>query len=423
MGRRRRILASSLAGLATLLLLELGARLVDRFRGRPFDAAAARAEIEQECRVLSRRAFLPGAEFAEKGTAAQPGTSILQPYIGWEHLSTQAWIAEDSAYYRTEASKSAYDVCILGGSVARDFATFGRARLVEDLKRDPRFAGRDVRIHGYGVGAYKQPQPAIFLAYLLALGHRPDAVIEIDGFNEAALGFGNARSGGHPVYPHLAGWARATKGLRPDWDLGEVMHEVRVTQDAASGFARGFLASGLWRSDVLAHLGTARIRSLRGVYSAAYKRFMAHLQAGPADEELNGPPFDRSDDGIADAITTSWTSCALEMSGDCAAHGMQFLHVLQPALYDPGGRPPTANEREKAGGSADWMDGVRAVYPRLREAGQDLVARGVPFLDATGVFRGHDEDIYVDFCHFRERGNDLLADEIAAAFLRRTAEK
>jgi hypothetical protein len=47
----------------------------------------------------------------------------------------------------------------------------------------------------------------------------------------------------------------------------------------------------------------------------------------------------------------------------------------------------------------------------------------VPFLDATGVFFGHDEDIYGDFCHFRESGNDLLVDAVVAAFLRNLPEK
>ena len=39
------------------------------------------------------------------------------------------------------------------------------------------------------------------LSYLLALGQRVDLVINIDGFNEFALGYQNHRAGLHPILP------------------------------------------------------------------------------------------------------------------------------------------------------------------------------------------------------------------------------
>jgi hypothetical protein len=66
--------------------------------------------------------------------------------------------------------------------------------------------------------------------------------------------------------------------------------------------------------------------------------------------------------------------------------------------------------------------------PAFREASKDSrSARGValPRRDGRPSPRGTTtRNIYVDFCHFRERGNDLLADEIAGGpFLRGTAAK
>jgi hypothetical protein len=101
----------------------------------------------------------------------------------------------------------------------------------------------------------------------------------------------------------------------------------------------------------------------------------------------------------------------------CAARGITYLHVLQPALPDPDTKPLTPKEIE--GGTADpaWIEGVHLLYPRFRGAGARLRERGIAFLDATGVFRDHPEDVYVDVCHFEEHGNEILADAIAAALL------
>ena len=99
----RRILGILFAALFAALLLEIGSRALDRFGGHPFDPVATRSAIEEECHILSRRAFLPGSDFAEKGQAAAPGTSILQPYTGWENLATHAVIVDELAYYRGEA--------------------------------------------------------------------------------------------------------------------------------------------------------------------------------------------------------------------------------------------------------------------------------------------------------------------------------
>ncbi len=91
--------------------------------------------------------------------------------------------------------------------------------------------------------------------------------------------------------------------------------------------------------------------------------------------------------------------------------------MLQPTLYDPAGKTLTEKEKAGAGAGQAWITGVQSVYPRLREAGARLSAHGIAFFDATAVFNDHAEDIYSDLCHFREHGNEILADAIAQAFL------
>jgi hypothetical protein len=418
---QRKVLALFGATLLALLGIEIGARLLECARGRPFGVGTLRDELENECRVLSKRAFLPGAD--KPGDKEEPGTRLLQPYTGWENVRTQSLILQDADYYARPESRAIYDVCVLGGSVAETFGELGAQRLRELLAADPRLAGRDVRVHDFGFGAYKQPQPATLLVYLLALGHEPDAVIELDGFNEAALTFSNAKLGGHPLYPYLAGWASAAQGLRPDWELGERMHEVRSAQDRASSFAEWLRDSGAWRSSFLAQLGLARVHALRRDYALAYKQLEQFLQTGSQEGHSAGPLFDPHPAAVAALAVRAWEQCALSLKGICAARGIDFLEVLQPTLHDEGSKPLTEKERANGGAGAEWIEGVKLVYPELRAAGARLAQRGVAFFDASGVFREHPEDIYVDVCHFREHGNEILAEAIAQAFRERALRK
>lgn len=79
-------------------------------------------------------------------------------------------------------------VGIFGGSVARQCCDQGAPRLAALLEWSPRFAGREVVPLCLGHEGYKQPEQLLVLAYLLSLGQQFDLVINIDGFNEVALG-------------------------------------------------------------------------------------------------------------------------------------------------------------------------------------------------------------------------------------------
>jgi hypothetical protein len=412
---RRVLLRLTLAAIATGIALEVGARLLDRARGKPWDAAERRAAIESACRVLSRKTFMPGGHQDRAAIADDSSMAILSPYSGWENYRTHAHLTEELAHYESPAGRAAFDVCVLGGSVAQSFAQEGDRRLVERLKQDPRFQGREVLVHDDACAGYKQPQPLMVLAYLLARGHEPDAVIEIDGFNEAALGWQNAKLGANPAYPFLPNWARATSGLELDDQVLEEFHDVRVGQTRASAFAEWFLASGLWRSAFLGHVAWLRLERLQAAHVEAFRRYTAGLKSRPQKLEVKGPKLPVDDERTAEALVRGWEESSVSMQGLCAARGILYLHVLQPALPDEGTKPLTAGEIERGVADAAWIEGVRTLYPRLREAGGRLRARGIAFLDATGVLREHPEEVYTDVCHFGEHGNEILADAIAPA--------
>jgi lysophospholipase L1-like esterase len=57
------------------------------------------------------------------------------------------------------------------------------------------------------------------------------------------------------------------------------------------------------------------------------------------------------------------------------------------------------------------------LYPRFHEAGRALSAQGVNFHDCSMVFAESREPLYIDHCHFKARGNEILAARIAEVFL------
>ena len=416
--RTRRALPKLLfVAVASVAGAEIGARLLDRLRGRPWDAAARRAAVEATCRVLSRRTYIPGGHQDREAVGEGSSMMILSPFSGWEHIRTHTLLRDELEHYSAPEGEATYDICVLGGSVAQTFAQVGGPRLIEKLRADPRFAGREIRVHDDACAGYKQPQSVMVLAHLLARGHEPDAVIQLDGFNEAALGWSNARLGANPAYPYLPNWARATNGLDLDPRTLEDLYDVHVSQKRAHRFGEWLLASGLLRSCFLGHVGGLRLESLRGKYVAAFKRYTDGLSARPQQMEIKGPPLPADGERTAEALARAWEESSISMHGMCAPRGILYLHVLQPALPDPGTKPLTAKEIE--GGQADpsWIAGVLELYPRLREAGARLAERGIAFHDATGVLRDHPEDVYTDVCHFGEHGNAILADAIAGALL------
>jgi hypothetical protein len=415
---RRVALKLLLVAVASVVGAELGSRLLNRMRGKPWDAEARRAEIETTREHLSRRTFIPGRHQDRELVGEDSSMVILSPYSGWEHVRTHKAFADELAHYRRPEGRTAYDVCVLGGSVAQSFAQVGGRRLAEKLREDPRFAGRDVRVHDDACAGYKQPQPLMVLAHLLARGHEPDAVIEIDGFNEAALGWNNAGLGANPAYPFLPNWARATNGLGADPETLEDLHAVLVSQKRARAFADRLLAWGAWRSSVLGQAGMLRLAKLREDHVTAFRRYAAGLRDRPHRSEVKGPPIDADAERTAEMLVRSWEESSISMQGLCRQRGILYLHVLQPALPDPGRKPLTASEVERGRADASWIEGVEKLYPRFREAGARLSGRGIAFFDATGILQDHPEDVYTDVCHFGERGNFILADAIAGALLR-----
>lgn len=403
--------AGSLALAAvTCLSLELGHRAWLSARGVPYSAAEA---VERMRGLLdTTAAYVPNSP-AEDDRARV--TNWLHPYYGSESYPDTGGVLRAFADGFPE---DAYTIVVVGGSVAAAFSQ-APASFLERVAASARLSGRDVRVLQYAHASYKQPQQVMRMAYLFSLGHRPDAVINLDGFNEVAATYHHAMKGIHPVYPAGEIWGGLVRILRDlDEDALGLYVQLELLRSEAEAVVARATRWGLLRSSLLGRHALSTLRDINTRRAALQEQLLdLPNPAGQRDPQAKGPDFDRTIYAILDIALESWFESSLSLQALCAARGVEYVHCLQPTLLDPGAKPLSEVEAALGPGARGWSEAVELGYPRLREAGAALAARGVHFVDLSRCFSEVEETLFIDSCHFTPEGNQRLGHEVAEAFL------
>jgi hypothetical protein len=306
-------------------------------------------------------------------------------------------------------------VGITGGSVAWSFHMFGTDRLRALLQNDPALAGKEIVFPNLAVSGYKQPQQLMTLNYLLVLGSQFDMIVNIDGFNEAALYEAeNAWKHVFPAFPRKWSTRVEVAGPRLGRYWGGIELEAEHRLDAARLFSRrplrySSLANLTWI--VVDSRAETALLVLQDEYLKAPKPAANYAVEGP------GWTFASRRD-LYRHLVALWKNSSLQLGRLCAANGIRYYHFLQPNLLIAGSKPLTTPEAQMARDRDQrYRPGVEEAYPLMIKEGRDLRAQGERFTDLTQIFAAHPEGIYVDLCHVNQTGNDLLADRIAEAIL------
>ena len=412
------------AALLALVAVEGLFRIWLRVSGEPYSAAAAEESMRQIVDVLTEgiptlrdgAASAPDAAANGRAAIATP-VDVLHPYFGIDFKGRLTDLPKETAYFQSEEAARNFDVVILGGSVAAIFADVSADLLRLILASDPSFANREIRIHNQARGGFKQPQQVNVLAYLLTEGWHPDAVVNIDGFNEVALSLENAKQGANPNYPIFAEWA-------PFVARGPATGETDARLAAAAARrerARSILDRALrWHFQWSAVLGTITLSRLTSLYNeraADTQAQLRSLEGGLGDLATHGPPFDADPDKLLSGAVRAWTEGSRSLHALCAARSILYLHVLQPTLHDAGAKPLTPREIQAGRAPETYVEGARRGYPLLREEGDRLRSEGIAFFDGSRLFKDVREDLFVDSCHFDRRGNRILGEAVARELL------
>ncbi len=311
-------------------------------------------------------------------------------------------------------------VVLLGGSVANMLANAGKAALAGELAKLPRFAGRRPIILSAANPGYKQPQQLITLTYLLSLGAHYDLVLNLDGFNEVALPpVELIPSGVNPHFPQ--NWPLRVGDLDPRRGAtrGELAFLERRRAWRAETFShfplsRSFTAALLWKA--LDGRSRRRAEQLQQQLAQAGDD-LGFQQRGPRNQLLTAAT-------VEEDLIAVWSRSSALLADLCRARGIAYHHFLQPNQYDPGAKPLSSGELRTAWRpDHPYRGAIEAQYPRLRAAGAQLRQQGIPFSDLSRIFTEVEETLYLDdCCHLNQRGNELLAQAIAAAIAGRAGQ-
>jgi hypothetical protein len=338
----RRKLALQLALAPVILLAVEGLfRVGLAVRGEAYDSGRARAELTRtvDRMVKPLVAWNTGTSVREVDDSNR---RVASPYYGWDYVNHFRELVKTARYFETDLGVETYDIAIVGGSVAAGFAQAAKERLFERLSADPRLADRPLRILKIARGGYKQPQQVNMVAYLLLMGWAPDAVVNIDGFNEVAIGNQNAQQGAHPLYPSVSHWGHMVTNGRSGDDSREAALRLLRVQADIEAFAD--LGRAMCWSAILGRAAQRRMSELGELYQDANKDYVRSVQEHGARLALFGPSFDPALDEVAQVIARGWAEGSRSLQAICTAEGIDYVHVLQPTLHDEGAKSPTATE-------------------------------------------------------------------------------
>ncbi|MED6334648.1 MAG: hypothetical protein VYE81_04550 [Planctomycetota bacterium] len=412
----RRLLLSLFVALLTLLGAESAYRVWSATRPEgAYDASQTRTAMQELLNSVRQAVPMPGEVQQVQFNDSSKQFEILHPFLGFDASYGPKQLIDDLKNMRH--APDAYWVLILGGSVANIFGQQGKDRLGELLAADPRLAGRAVRFLNYGRASFKQPQQVMMATWLFSFGIEPDAVINLDGFNEVAVSNANVAREMHPVYPAFGQWLAQVRAGDADLTSLEMLTESRRLRAELVDFAQSSLDRNLHISSITGRWAHGRMRAMRKQLVGQTLAYLEHLRKGGLDPWLLGPAFEADrDEGLAFSVA-NWMRSSVSLAGICSGHGIFYLHALQPTLYDEGSKPLTDEEVEISQTIVEWIEGARIGYPMLRKAGAGLRQRGVPFVDCSMVFENVTRPLYYDACHFTRGGNVRLAEAIAPAFL------
>jgi hypothetical protein len=370
------------------------------------------------------------------GITTQPGNNVLTgdgnlqlsnlPRMnladdGWKRLkANNHGFYSDFDYPRLEVTKNDYVVGVFGGSVSAYFTVAGKQALIQTLKAHPSFRDKNVVVLNFAQCGFKQPQQLLILAYFVAQGQRFDAIVNLDGFNEAALAHQNWGSGGDISMP------RAYPGA-----LIQRLSRLSDEQVAWEAEIRRLRRRKAAAHDVKTSTRSALLYAVAtSVEALVESRIETKLEDRPSTPPEQGPDFatgtrQSGDAGaVADQMVDLWSNGSEAMQTLAVSRGSIYLHVLQPNQYFTRRRFDPTERRIAIREDHPYAESVEKLYPLMLARIPSLRESGLNIVSAIDIFDSEKQQVYIDnCCHYTARGNELLAAFIAEKLIETAGAK
>lgn len=410
------------------MLAEVGAFVIQSVvEGSPMSLRDFADERDRIIETRAEETRLPDRSEAGRDSGHQ--VEILHPFMGYvvdyhDSLCSGHGFCDDLMRQYDDApltpgSEGDFVVAVFGGSFAYQTVHVSSEDYLEEALRSlPGLGDKHMVIHTIALGGFKQPQQLMALNWFLSLGAGFDLVINLDGFNEAALPPAeNVSAGTHPFFPRV--WHNRVRVTRNVALLG-IYGRIEHAKDTRARRAKR-LNESPWRYSVLRNLvwkaRDVRMASRIAEYEAqarSYRTANTHVRGLVA----TGPPYDAgSGNAMFEDIAAQWARSSRQMHAVSDAHGIRYFHFLQPNQYHAGSKPLSEQERREAYIEGHpYRPGVLRAYPLLVRQGTELVRDGINFVDLSSVFAGNEQTLYVDACcHLGPEGYEIVIDAMVEA--------
>ncbi|MGZ3712626.1 MAG: hypothetical protein ACXVBE_12760 [Bdellovibrionota bacterium] len=338
------------------------------------------------------------------GRCSLSDSLMPNPFLGFTHSTelpchpdfvTRAGLIDNQEFPVARDSEK-FSVVLVGGSVASQMAAGpgGSPSWLEDSLNDNYISpnGKPFRVYSGALGAWHYPNQLTFLSLY---GDSMDAVVALDGYNEAERAQSKL-----PIYsPDFLAYTASLRSLRFPVSTAAI------------------LLTGDFRRLALAHSLTAKSFLLYGLFQSFVNFALSHENAiGNEHYKSIGKfftfPQSWTDEEKTEANHKKYYNYIRQLAGAAGALDLRYAHFVQPnRLIDK-----TLTEEEKQYVQFSSPE----IYKRVMVASSDaLAAKGLNTYSLTPIFKNESGTIYGDSIHcvFQRdhvnRGYELMADVMA----------
>lgn len=341
----------------------------------------------------------------------------LHPYLGYvldygtDRNSNM--LGFDDTQMPIKDNKDTYVVGIVGGSVANLYSKYEKDMFIKRLT-NLGLTDKKIALYSFALGGYKQPQQLMTLQYLLSLGYKFDLIINIDGFNEAALSYSeNYLEDISSYFPRS--WNYYSRRFFDQKTIS------LISKIEALKSKRGYYTSFPFG------LGLIPNAMLEKAYSDSQGDLARRLKELDKTYQTKGPePFlHLNEKGAVKDIVNVWFNSTLQMSHIAKINNFVYMEFLQPNQYLPNTKPFNKIELKKYVNLKNpYSYAARTIYPKIIDRIPELKEKGVAIFDLTNIFVSETGQIYIDdCCHYNRKGYSLITDEIMKALTHSSPSK